>query len=132
MAATALPHVSSLILAATAVFAADRGCEAIESPNMDVREAECETDDDCGLMPSRLTCCGECEPAPPFEAVPRSQIDALLIELDTQCAPRTRLCEPPVCEEVPFECEARAACIAGVCRAIASSACSVRVADDAW
>jgi hypothetical protein len=79
---------------------------------------ECVVDDDCGLMPSQMTCCGECPPAPPFEAVPRTAIDSRLLELETDCAPQTRLCIPPVCEPVPAGCDAQAICIDHRCRLV--------------
>lgn len=79
----------------------------------------CAVDDDCGLMPSVLTCCGECPPAPPFEAVPRTAIDAALLELETTCSARTLACvETPACDSVPVGCEARAVCDHGRCRLI--------------
>jgi len=87
---------------------------------------ECTKDDDCTLMPSRLTCCGECEPAPPFEAIPREDLDSLLLELETDCAPQTRLCEPPVCEVVPPGCMARARCVDGSCE-VEATGCDRRV-----
>lgn len=90
-------------------------------------EIECEVDDDCGLMPSVMSCCGECDPAPPFEAVVRTAIDARLIELETYCAERTIECEPPSCEVVPAGCTARAVCVHGTCR-VNESGCTVRVA----
>lgn len=88
--------------------------------------AECVEDDDCTLMPSRLTCCGECPPAPPFEAAPRVELDGLLIEMETDCAPETRRCEPPICEVVAPGCTARARCIAGRCQ-VEATGCELRV-----
>jgi len=79
---------------------------------------DCVTDDDCTLLPPIISCCGECDPVPPFEAVPRSTVDALLLELDTQCAQRTGLCTPPVCESAPPGCFARATCAAGHCHVV--------------
>ena len=53
--------------------------------------AECVRDADCALVPSLITCCGECEPAPPFEAVTKPLLEAVRNETDAQCAPATRI-----------------------------------------
>jgi len=76
---------------------------------------ECTEDDDCTILPSELTCCGECEPAPPFVAVTRDVMDALLLEHETRCARSTRLCHPPTCEAPANGCSAEARCAAGRC-----------------
>jgi hypothetical protein len=89
--------------------------------------AECVVDDDCGLMPPRMTCCGECDPVPPFEAVPRTAIDAVLIDLETACAQSSSLCEPPECAVLTPGCVARAICLHGTCRVI-ESGCAPLVA----
>jgi hypothetical protein len=99
----------------------------------------CEIDDDCGLVPGALTCCGECPPAPPFQAVPRTQLDAMLLELELACAQPTIVGDeqtegsgaiaclaPPACEPVPAGCVARAACRDGRCVVIARG-CAPRV-----
>jgi len=80
-----------------------------------VQAAECKSNDDCTLLPSQLTCCGECAPAPPFEAVTRQEMDALLIERETTCSQSPRLCQPPVCEPPPRGCSAQARCSVGRC-----------------
>lgn len=72
-------------------------------------------DDDCGLLPSQLNCCGECDPVPPFDAVPRESIDALLLELETRCAETPIGCVAPVCEPMPPGCSARAICVEHRC-----------------
>ncbi len=77
-------------------------------------DADCEIDADCVLMPW-VTCCGECPPAPPFEAAPRDALDAVLIESEQRCALDRRECEPPVCDPVPAGCWAKAACEANRC-----------------
>ena len=79
-----------------------------------VDDAECVVDQDCVLMPY-VTCCGECPPEPPFEAAPRQALDAVLIEMETQCALERRACEPPVCKARPPGCYVRAACEQGRC-----------------
>jgi hypothetical protein len=87
-----------------------------ETHRPEAPETECVVDDDCGLVPATLNCCGECPPAPPFEAVPRSELDAMLIELETTCAERSIGCASvPACEPVPAGCHASAACTAGRC-----------------
>lgn len=60
-------------------------------------DAECHLDDDCTLMPALITCCGECDPAPPYEAVPRALLDEVRLVTNEDCAPHTRLCDPPAC-----------------------------------
>jgi hypothetical protein len=80
-------------------------------------------------MPAAITCCGECDPVPPFEAVPHTAVDAVLIELETRCAEKLAPCEPPVCESLPRGCEAYAACVGGQCIVLQSDSCSgLRVA----
>lgn len=88
--------------------------------------SECIEDEDCVLLPSALTCCGECDPAPPFEALPRAQLEDRRAALVEECAPATRLCEPPACPAVPQACRARATCRAGICQAVASKQCLYR------
>ena len=119
-----------LLVLGVAGLALGQTCEqqardvAIESS--DARE--CAVDDDCTLMPSRMTCCGECKPVPPFEPVPRTAVDSRLLELETACATTIRLCEPPVCEDVPPGCTAYAICLDGRCRVIATG-CDAHLAD---
>jgi hypothetical protein len=88
--------------------------------------AACKQDADCALMPALLTCCGECEPVPPFEAVTMRRLDAMRSDTDAQCAPPTRLCDPPMCSSLPPRCEARAICVEGACRVDATEACIYR------
>lgn len=77
-------------------------------------EIECNRDEDCTLLPV-ITCCGECPPEPPFEAVTIPELDGVLIELEERCATERRSCAPPVCAPAPRRCEARAACAGGEC-----------------
>lgn len=60
MAASTLPHVSWLIVAAVAALAVDRGCERISSPGTEPRDAECNLDEDCTLPSCDGPAC-ECE-----------------------------------------------------------------------
>jgi hypothetical protein len=121
---------TSLLLLVSVAFAPSFAMHACGHMGGSYDEAalECVTDDDCGLMPSEITCCGECEPVPPFEAVPRTAIDARLLELETYCAERTIECVPPSCAAAPPGCTARATCDRGTCRAI-TSGCERRVAE---
>jgi hypothetical protein len=90
-----------------APFSRDAAPHRIDDP-------DCAADRDCVLMPW-ITCCGECEPAPPFEAGTRVELDGILIESEMRCARDDRPCAPPVCGAVPRGCEARAACVGGRC-----------------
>jgi hypothetical protein len=99
---------------------ADRHVPARPAP------AECKQDADCALMPALFTCCGECEPMPPFQAVTKRRLDALRSDTDAQCAPPTRLCDPPICSPLSPACEARAICVEGACRVEATHACIFR------
>jgi hypothetical protein len=87
-----------------------------------VVSGECALDSDCVLMPAVFTCCGECEPAPPFSATPRSE----LADLRELCSSRERVCDPPICSPMPAGCEARAACRKGECVVVANDHCSER------
>jgi hypothetical protein len=73
-------------------------------------------------MPSQLNCCTECPPAPPFEAVTRTQIDSLLLEHETRCSQRTIECQPLTCDPVPRGCTATATCTSGRC-VVAQTGC---------
>lgn len=88
--------------------------------------ADCRVDDDCVLLPE-LTCCGECPPAPPFEAAPRWVLDGMLVEHETTCSRDTRPCPPRACQRVPRGCVARAACEAGRC-VVRSTGCEAWLA----
>jgi hypothetical protein len=78
-------------------------------------------------MPSVLDCCGECPPAPPFEAVSRDEIDARLLELETRCADRSIGCvSVPGCEPIAEGCTARAICASGRC-VVVEHGCAPRV-----
>jgi hypothetical protein len=81
--------------------------------------AQCVRDPDCVLLPSTLTCCTECPPAPPFEPAPEWVLDGMLVENETVCA-AGRSCVPEDCAPVPAGCVARAACVAGTCVAVAT------------
>ncbi len=80
---------------------------------------ECASDDDCVLLPSALTCCVECPPAPPFEAAATWVLDGMLIEQETVCA-EGRHCPEVECELPPPGCVAHAACVASHCVVVAS------------
>jgi hypothetical protein len=84
---------------------------------------ECTADTDCVILPALVTCCGECEPVPPFDAARRT----ILEDLRSDCVPRERLCDPPVCSPKPPGCEARAACVRGRCRVVANDRCESRI-----
>lgn len=103
-----------LLLVWTGLVLMPRACEH-EAPVAPV-EIECVVDDDCVLMPSAINCCGECPPAPPYDAVSGEELASLLIQLETDCAEWTRLCEPPACEIISQRCEPRAICVEGRCR----------------
>lgn len=96
----------------------------IDERTRESAQVDCRIDDDCTLMPYAMTCCGECAPAPPFTAVPRTTIDALLLELETRCAEKPGPCDAPVCAVAPPGCEAYATCIGGRCTYVQSGACS--------
>jgi len=81
---------------------------------------ECTRDEDCVLLPSTMTCCAECPPAPPFEAAPASVLDGMLVENETVCSQSRKPCTPAECVPVPEGCVARAACDAGQCVAVSS------------
>lgn len=87
---------------------------------------QCTRDDDCVLVPSLITCCGECQPAPPFEAVPLGRLASRRTAASEMCLPSTRGCEPPVCPAVIQGCEVRAICAAGSCAVEASERCLPR------
>jgi hypothetical protein len=88
---------------------------------------ECAADEDCVLMPV-LSCCGECPPAPPFEAVTRAELDSALIESEWHCTDKEHDCTGFACEALPEGCQARAACREGRCTVI-ESGCAPTVAD---
>lgn len=90
--------------------------------------AQCERDGDCVLLPSALTCCIECPPAPPFEAAPSWVLDGMLVQNETDCAARDRACPEVRCDPVPEGCRARAACADGRCVAVTSGCEIVSVA----
>lgn len=89
--------------------------------------AECLVDDDCGLAPAFVSCCVECPPAPPFEAMTRTELDALWWDLESRCAESSSACVPVSCPVVPRGCVARAVCDSGRCRVI-ETGCEPRVA----
>ena len=94
------------------------------TPAPGAADLPCETDQDCVLRPSFITCCGVCDPAPPFQAVSRKRLDVLLWQTDALCTPRTRPCAPVSCSTRPATCEAGAVCHAGECRVIQSAECA--------
>jgi hypothetical protein len=84
------------------------------------RSGQCVRDDDCVLLPSALTCCVECPPAPPFEPAPSWVLGGMLIQHETDCAERDRACQEVRCDPVPAGCAARAACVNRRCVAVTS------------
>lgn len=81
---------------------------------------ECVIDGDCELVPV-ITCCEECAPVPPFESVPRSSIDTLLLETEERCLRDTRACSAwQRCEPPPQGCVATARCHQGRCSFVAT------------
>ncbi|HEY5922234.1 MAG TPA: hypothetical protein VIV11_11210 [Kofleriaceae bacterium] len=82
--------------------------------------AECVRDEDCTLMPSELTCCAECPPAPPFEAAPAWVVDGLYIEVEHRCLDTAQPCPEIRCAPLPSTCSARAACVRGTCTVVAT------------
>lgn len=113
----AFRHVLILLAAAACEKAAT---ESSAPPSTTDRDpAQCTRDDDCVLLPSVLTCCVECPPAPPFEAAPAAVLDGMLVENETVCADG-RSCARIPCERIPEPCVARAACVDGRCVAQSS------------
>lgn len=114
------------LLVGWALGAVVHACVTTDSTSDPVRieyVRECELDEDCGLVPLAITCCGECDPAPPFRAAPRTEIDAVLLDLETECSQSARGCEPPACSALPANCTARAVCRAGMCTVEQSDGC---------
>lgn len=118
----------NVMLAGWLVLALVYACDREPSSWLPYRQGDpaaiqCRAQDDCTLLPAVLNCCGECDPVPPFEAVPSTEVDALLIELETRCAEKPRLCEPLSCEVAPPGCEAYATCVRGRCEVVQSGSC---------
>jgi hypothetical protein len=111
----------AILLAAACDRASDLAAAARASEG---EPAQCVRDDDCVLLPSALTCCVECPPAPPFEPAPSAVLGGMLIEHETECAQRDRACPEVRCDPVPEGCRARAACAKGRCIAV-TSGCEV-------
>ena len=87
-------------------------------------DAQCVRDTDCTLVPSELTCCQECPPAPPYEAAPVWVVDGMYIENEDRCLATDHVCPAIQCASVPPGCSARAVCAEGRCVAVASG-CAV-------
>lgn len=96
----------------------DVGPTNVVAPRVPV---ECVVDSDCALMPALVTCCGECDPVPPFRAIPRLMLD----ELRGQCEPPERVCDAPVCSPSPPGCIAHATCGANTCGVVANEFCEI-------
>ncbi len=79
---------------------------------------ECVRDEDCVLQPSRITCCGTCPAARPYEAISAVHLVQLLRDADLGCARTLQHCDPPACPGVETDSEVHAACTAGVCRVV--------------
>lgn len=107
-----------LLLPALATYSCERVDEAT---------VECTHDDDCGLAPAFVSCCVECAPAPPFEAVTRDELDALWLDLEARCAESSSACVPVTCPIVAPGCVARAVCDHGRCRVV-EAGCEHRIA----
>ena len=119
------------VLACWSILAFVHACDRLPSSSGSASQLsrepptiECRIDDDCTLLPPAMTCCGECDPVPPFEAVPRTAVDALLLELETRCAEKPGPCQPPACESSPPGCEAYSTCVGGHCMVVQSGSCS--------
>jgi hypothetical protein len=108
------PGLIAILLAASC----DRRPFPREAEAQPAGPAECVRDDDCVLLPSALTCCVECPPAPPFEPAPSWVLGGMLVQNETDCAGRDRACPEVRCEPVPEGCRARAACAGGRCVAV--------------
>jgi hypothetical protein len=103
----------------------------IEPPRTIDERAECIVDDDCVLVPERMTCCGECDAVPPLEAAPWVMVDKIRRDtVDDSCAPRDRLCDPPICPSAPAGCEAHPVCRAGQCAVVANDRCTPKQGAD--
>jgi hypothetical protein len=76
------------------------------------------------LVPSALTCCTECPPAPPFEAAPTWVIDAMYIENENRCLATEIDCGDIECPQVSAGCTGRAVCAEGRCTAL-STGCEI-------
>lgn len=83
-------------------------------------DAQCVRDADCTLVPSDLTCCKECPPAPPYEAAPVWVVDGMYIENEDRCLATDHVCPEIQCASIPPGCSARAVCAEGRCVAVAS------------
>lgn len=83
-------------------------------------ETQCTRDEDCTLVPSELTCCIDCAPAPPFQAAPVWVVDGMYIENEDRCLETDRECPKITCANIPLGCSARAVCAAGRCAAVAT------------
>jgi len=113
---------SSLVLGLALVVACHRGRPQEPAPEPAIITApdagECAADEDCVLLPV-LGCCGECPPAPPFEALTRAELDAELIEGEERCAAKEHDCTGHSCEPLPAGCRPRAVCVATRCEVVA-------------
>jgi hypothetical protein len=126
MEQTASP-ISTALFTLLAPMTIVQTCELDDGPAVEVA-IECVTHEDCGLVPAFVSCCQECEPAPPFEAVPRSKLDAIWLDLEPYCAETASRCEQIPCPTIPPGCVAFAACIHGQCRVI-EEGCESQIAD---
>lgn len=109
---------SRIALALLVMAACDRWPEMTTSEASS--NAQCVRDEDCTLVPSALTCCTECPPAPPFVAAPTWVVDGMYIETEHRCLATEIDCPEITCAKVPAGCTARAACAQGRCVAIAT------------
>lgn len=73
MAATTLPHVSTLVLAAAALVIGDRACDSIQAPGVELREVECHVDQDCDAGATCIV--GVCRVVAPPDCSERIAVD---------------------------------------------------------
>lgn len=106
----------SLLLALLAVAACEKLAASPESSPES--NAQCSRDEDCMLVPSALTCCVECPPAPPFEAAPAWVVDGMYIENENRCLATEIGCGEIECVQAPAGCSARAVCAEDRCTAV--------------
>ncbi len=92
-------------------------CEKLSASPEQASESapQCVRDADCTLVPSSLTCCADCAPAPPFEAAPVWVVDGMYIENDDRCLAPEISCGEVECPLVPPGCTAHAVCSDGRC-----------------
>jgi hypothetical protein len=106
-----------MALAACEKLAASPGAEQEST-------AQCSRDEECMLVPSALSCCAECPPAPPFEAAPTWVIDGMYIENENRCLATEISCGEIDCPVIPAGCSAQPVCLEGRCVAV-TTGCAI-------